>query len=245
MTDGKEAMFRRVERRATVHMQHGYLARRKVRQEMSRFHFEVGYAITTAAEVEDAIAESVLTACLLLWQGLSIHDEVDTCEPEQQGLVVLAGDYDSSKYYYILSELGDSALLYALSEAVVLINEAKMTLTTEASRLSSSDYMRLMKVVEGQLLKALAMYYLGKNSTWMTYIDSLVQAHIVRDELLVRRVKRNFTVRQASEWLENSIEQIETGISTTPSGPLYRFMVEYFAPIQETVRHLHLAEGKG
>lgn len=238
-------MFRRIERRAHVHMHHDYLALREVRQSISRFHFEVGYAITTAAQVDDATAESVLTAFLLLRQALSIHDDVDTCRPEQQGLVVLAGDYDSSKYYYILGHIGDSSLLYTLCEAVVEINEAKMTLLSEAARLSSSDYMRLMKIVEGQLLKTLATHYLGANGNWMTYIDSLVQAHIVQDELLARRVKRNFTVRQASEWLESSMEQLETGASISSTSPLYRFMIEYFAPIQETVRHLHLAEGKG
>lgn len=238
-------MFERVQRRATSQMHHGYLALRQVRQTISRFHFDVGYAITSAAQVDERTTESVLTAFLVLRQGLSIHDGVDTCAPEKQGLVVLAGDYDSSKYYYILGQIGDSALLHALCEAVVQINEAKMTLLSQQTSLSSVEYMRLMKVIEGQLLRALANHYLGQDGTWMTYIDSLVQAHIVQDELMARRAQRNFTDRQASEWLVSSIEQVETTGPASLTSPLYNFLIEYFAPIQETVRHLHLAEGKG
>ncbi|GMA55741.1 hypothetical protein GCM10025858_02440 [Alicyclobacillus sacchari] len=89
MTDSKEAMFRRVERKALTHMHHDYLTTRKVRQAVSRFHFDAGYAILSAAAVKDDEIEQVLTALLLLEQGLSIHDDVDRCQSSDQGLIVL------------------------------------------------------------------------------------------------------------------------------------------------------------
>lgn len=242
MTDGKETMFRRVERLATQHMQHAYLARRHVKQAVSRFHFDVGYAILTAAGLPEEDIEKVLTAVLLVEQGLSIHDEVDSRPSDQQGLVVLAGDHNSSKYYYILAELGDSALMFALCDAVARVNEAKMTLLCDGHALSSAEYMRIMEIVEGQLLKSLATYYLGEHDAWMTYVESLVQAHIVKDELLARRANHNFSVRQASEWLTNSKQRVDTMGMNSPFGPIYSFLMEYVGPIQETVKHLHLAE---
>ncbi|SDW96035.1 Heptaprenyl diphosphate synthase (HEPPP synthase) subunit 1 [Alicyclobacillus hesperidum] len=245
MTDSKEAMFRRVERKALTHMHHGYLTIRNVRQAVSRFHFDAGYAILSAAAVKDDEVEQVLTALLLLEQGLSIHDDVDRCQSSDQGLIVLAGDYDSSKYYYILAGVGDSALMFSLCEAVVQINEAKMALLLSTAPLSTNEYMRLMKVVEGQLLKALACHYLGEDGQWMLHIDSLVQAYIVQDELRAHRFSKRLTTRQASEWLSHSLEQLEMVAGGALTNPLYSFLVEYFGPIRETVRDLQLAEGKG
>lgn len=245
LTDGKEMMFRRVERSATEHMHHGYLALRKVRQSVSRFHFDAGYAILSAAAVDLSETEQVLTALLLLQQGLSIHDHVDEYTDDVRGLIVLAGDHNSSKYYYILAELGDSGIMFALCEAVASMNEAKMILSRERKSISSGEYMSLMETIEGGLLRALATYYLGQSGTWTMHISSLVQAHIVQSELISRHVTQHFTVRQASEWLADSLERVVKQPSTSLVGPLYTFFVEYFNPIQETVEHLHLAEGKG
>ncbi|WAH35099.1 heptaprenyl diphosphate synthase component 1 [Alicyclobacillus dauci] len=243
MTDCKESLFRRVERRAMEHMHHDYLASRRISQSVSRFHFDVGYAILTAADVTESEIEEVLAAVLLLEQGLSIHDHVDEWEGEKQSLIVLAGDYDSSKYYFLLAGLNQSRLMYVLCDAVARINEAKMTIVLEGGRLSSQDYMGLMGIVRGELLKALASYYLGEDGAWLTHVQSLVQAHVVQDELLARRSKHNFTIRQASEWLSDSMDRVVTLPSTALVGPLYNFLVEYFRPIQETVEHMHLAEG--
>lgn len=244
MTDGKEIMFRRVERRAKEHMHHEYLALRKVRQTVSRFHFDAGYAILTAADVDEHKQEQVLTALLLLEQALSIHDKIDDTSNELRGLIVLAGDRDSSKYYDILAELGDSGVMFSLCEAVARINEAKMTLFCEPDAMTSPEYMRLMQTVQGGLLQALATYYLGDSGTWMTHINSLVQAHIVQNELISKEATKNFTIHQASEWLADSMERVVTLPSTSLVGPLYSYLIEYFNPIQKTVEHLHLAEGK-
>ncbi|GMA60835.1 hypothetical protein GCM10025859_12750 [Alicyclobacillus fastidiosus] len=243
MTDCKESLLRRVERLAQRHMQHEYLLTSQIRQSVSRFHFDVGYAILSAADVSDSEMEQVLTAVLILEQGLSIHDEVDTSPAEKQGLVVLAGDYDSSKYYFLLAQLSDSALMYALCDAVARVNEAKMTISVDGNRLSSQEYMRLMGIVQGQLLHALANHYLGETGFWTTHIESLVQAHIVQNELLARRAHHNFTVRQASEWLSDSMQRMGTMPATALVGPLYNFLVEYFQPIQRTVEDLSWAEG--
>lgn len=243
MTDCRENLFRRVERLAIQHMHQDYLAARQISQSVSRFHFDVGYAILTAAEVNEAELEQVLMAVLLLDQGLSIHNQIDICPIEQRELIVLAGDYDSSKYYFLLARLNNSRLMHTLCDAVAEINEAKMTIVANGMDLSSQEYLRLREIVCGQLLRALARHYLGESGAWTTHVDSLVQAHVVKDEILTRNYTRNFSIQQASRWLDDSMERVITMPSTSHEGPLYTYLVEYFQPIRQTVEHLHVSEG--
>ncbi|WP_230087913.1 heptaprenyl diphosphate synthase component 1 [Alicyclobacillus mali (ex Roth et al. 2021)] len=200
MTDAREAMFQRVTRCAKAHMDHDYLAKRKVRQAVSPFHFDLGYAILQSAAVPESEAERVLTAVLLLEQGLSIHDEIDEWGAEQQGLVVLAGDYDSSKYYLILAELGDRQLMHELCEAVVRINEAKMDLLM-ASPLSLDVYMERMSTIEAELLRALVRHYHPNSGAWMAQVDEAVRNHILAGGARVRVFTRGTVSSRAREGL--------------------------------------------
>jgi len=185
LTDAREAMFQRVARCAKAHMDHEYLAKRKVRQAVSPFHFDLGYAILQSAAVPDVEAERVLTAVLLLEQGLSIHDEIDEWRAAEQGLVVLAGDYDSSKYYLILAELGDRRLMHELCEAVVRINEAKMDLLM-ASPLSLDVYVERMSTIEAELLRALVRHYHPDPGPWMAKVEEAVRHHVLAGGAKVR-----------------------------------------------------------
>lgn len=164
-------------------MHHDYLALCQINQSVSRFHFDVGYAILTAADVTEPEVEQVLTALLLLEQALSIHNRVDSCSEDTRGLVVLAGDYDSSKYFFLLAQLEVHELLHTLCEAVARINEAKMTIALGSKRLSVQNYRALMNVVRGELLRALASHYLGADDFWTSHVESLVEAHVMQLEM--------------------------------------------------------------
>ncbi len=191
-------MFQRVTRCAKAHMDHDYLAKRKVRQAVSPFHFNLGYAILRAAAVPDSEAERVLTAVLLLEQGLSIHDEIDEWGTAEQGLVVLAGDYDSSKYYLLLAELGDRKLMHELCEAVVRINEAKMDLLM-ASPLSLDVYMERMSTIEAELLRALVRHYHSNPEPWMARVEEAVRHRILAGGAKVRAFTRGQTSGRSRE----------------------------------------------
>lgn len=242
LSERKEAMFRRIEHLAQQHMHHDYLERRLVDQSVSRFHFDVGYAILTSASVEVHEMEQVLTAVLLLEQGLSIHDDIDNASAMQQPLLVLAGDYDSSKYYYILAQLNQTRLIHGLCDAVAKVNEAKMRVALQPE-LSVQEYMWLMGIVQGQLLSALAIHYLGEDGIWLTHIQSLIQAHVVETEIIVRKERSYITLGQASEWLAGSLKRISKLPTSDLVVPLHTFVIEYFQPLQRIVQDLQLAEG--
>lgn len=242
LTVGKEDMFQRVDHLAQQHMYHHYLAQCGIRQSVSRFHFDVSYAILAAAKIQPHEMEQVLTAVLLLEQGLSIHDRVDDENQLHQPLIVLAGDYDSSKYYYILARLNQSRLVHRLCEAVAAVNEAKIRIVTE-TELANEEYLWLMEIVAGKLLSALALHCFGENDIWSSNIKSLVRAYVVQTELTIRKGRSHITAGQASEWLKGSFNHVNSVASNELVEPLYHFAVEYFQPLQRIVEDMRLAEG--
>lgn len=235
-------LFQEVNRRVQQHMSHPYLDACEIRQSVSRFHFDVAYAILEGARVPMDEILRVLEAVLLLHQGLSIHDEVDQSSTLHRQLFVLAGDYNSSQYYYILAQLGNFTLLSTLCDAVVKLNEAKMSIVMNSGRLSPQEYMLLQEKIQGSLLYALAEYFLGTKGPWNEQVQSLVKAYVVQDEITVSRMG-HFTLRQAYEWLSDSMETVLTMPSNTFVGPLYNFLLEYFHPVKKKVESLNFAEG--
>ena len=128
MPNTRNLLFETIEKRVNAYTSHPYLRACQVSQSVSRFHFEVTYAILTAANVNDETLEEVLKAILLLEQGLSVHDTVDKNAGMLRQLTVLTGDFSSSQYYSVLARMGNFRLLYRLSMAITRINSAKMKL---------------------------------------------------------------------------------------------------------------------
>jgi heptaprenyl diphosphate synthase len=243
MPNARNLLFENIEERVRAYTQHPYLHACQVPQTVSRFHFDVANAILVAAGVDESTTESVLEAVLLLEQGLSMHDHVNVRSGILRQLTVLAGDYNSSQYYYILSRIGDLKLMGTLSDAVVRINEAKMELREFGDRVDSETYLRLQETIHGKLLVALAERYLGTTGAWTSYIQSLVKAYVLQGEMASFNAPRFFTFRQAYDWLTDSLERVRMMPSNTLVGPIYNFLVEYFLSVQNKLESLNFVEG--
>ncbi len=243
MANTSNLLFEAIEEQVHAYVGHPFLRACQVPQTVSRFHFEVANAILTAGNVDESTAKSVLEALLLLEQGLSVHDEVDKRTGRLRQLTVLAGDYNSSQYYYILTRVGDFELINRLSGAIIRINEAKMKLSQFGDQVDSETYLNLQEKVHGDLLIALAEHYLGDNGTWVAHIHSLVKAYILQGEMVSLKAPRFFTFRQAYDWLTDSLERFRSMPSNAIVSPIYNFLVEYFLSIQSTLETLNLVEG--
>jgi heptaprenyl diphosphate synthase len=243
MPNTRNLLFETIEERVRAYIGHPHLRACQVPQTVSRFHFDVANAVMVAADVKEATAEGVLEAVLLLEQGLSMHDDVDARTGALKQLTVLAGDYNSSQYYYILARLGDFELMHHLSEAIVRINEAKMKLRQFEDQVDSETYFNLEEIIQGDLLVTLAEHYLGADSASVSYIHSLVKAYVLQGEMAAYSAPRFFTFRQAYDWLSDSLERVRTMPSNSLVGPIYNFLVEYFLSIQNKLETLNFAEG--
>jgi hypothetical protein len=174
--------FEEVDSRVRAYMHHPFMASANVQQSVSRFHFDVAYAILSKADVPPERAQSIIESILLLQEGLSIHDDVDQGVNLRRQLYVLSGDYSSSRYYWVLARIGEHVLLQKLSQAVIRINEAKMWLLENAA-LSEEESMKLREVVTGELLYALADHFLPPSDELKPHVRSLVKAHIHKRRL--------------------------------------------------------------
>ena len=221
-------------------MQHDFLDENQIRQSVSRFHYDVAQAILETVELSVDAKLNILSAVLLLQQGLAIHDDVDTVSVRCRQLSVLAGDYNSSQYYYLLARIADGDLLMHLSRAVIQVNEAKMAILNTPS-LSAERYLNLHMQIQGSLLVALAQRFLPPSGGWKQEIDSLVKAYIVQGELSTRNVPKNFTLRQGYEWLTETMERIL--VSSSAMSPLYNVVVDYLYPMKKSMENVTFAEG--
>lgn len=208
-----------------------FLERCGILPQASRFHFEVGAAILTAAGVPKEEAEEILTALLLLQEGLSIHDDIEEQVGRQRQLYVLTGDFGSSQYFYVLAHLGDGSLLYQLCDAVVRINEAKMTLLELPSEASADVRFSLHNAVEGELLYALVKRYLPGNNLWQAQIESLVRAYVLKEvpsvtNLIVLPERQRYT------WFEETLERLLKLQKNSGLAPISNLFVDYFRSLQ-------------
>jgi heptaprenyl diphosphate synthase len=243
MAEMNQIRFEPVERRVKEYIHHTYLDKAQVHPSTSRFHFGVASAILQAASVNVNQSQRVLEAVLLLQQGLAIHDDVDDLPDLKRQLHVLAGDYCSSQYYWILARIEDPDLLDALCEAVVDINEAKMAWYGPTGTISSEQYMELQEVIQGQLLYALADYYLPEPTAWRIHIQSLIRAYVVTEEVSHRKNPKYFTLRQAYEWVTDSTDRVLHAQANVIIQPILQFVMEYLAPIQNMLESQTFAEG--
>jgi len=225
------------------YMSHPYLQACHIRQSVSHFHFDVAHVILQVAHVPVEKMKLILESVLLLEQGLSIHDDVDEAENVQRQLTVLSGDYNSSHYYFVLSQLEDASLLHVLSEAVARINEAKMTLVRHTGSLRPDEYMALYEEVNGALLHALATYYLGHANAEFPQIAPLIRAYVLGEEMKNPRNTRLFTFRQSYEWLSECMERAVGLPANAILGPISTLVMEYLTPLRARFESLNLAEG--
>lgn len=241
ITETNQFLFDDVEQRVQAYIQHPYLVSNKVRQSVSRFHFDVLSAILQNARVDLGEAHKVMDAALLLQHGLSVHDEVETPASLVRQLIVLAGDYSSSHYYRVLARLGNTSLMAKLCEAVVKINEAKTSLYTRRGSITSDDYMQLLLTIHGELLFSVTRYYALDQKFWLPYVESLVRAYIVHQEMIYNRELTHFTLKQAYGWLSDAMDRLVNQASSKFE-PVSSFLMESFVLVQNTLEGQTLAE---
>lgn len=99
-----------------------------------------------------------VVATILVQAALDTHDKVsegplvDELENKKRQLTVLAGDYYSSLYYYLLSRINDVALIKVLAKSIQQINESKMNVYKKHVHATSED----VKIIDSSLLQNIA-----------------------------------------------------------------------------------------
>ena len=170
-------------------MEHAYLSRFLSAPNLERLQMILAEALVRAAGLPPRVANTVISALLLIYHGLAVHDEIETLaardDERYRQLGVLAGDYYSSKYYRLLAEAGEIALIGQFARAVQEVNEARAELERDPSdfSLKAERYQQLQETIHSALLHSLRMHVLPDQPQWATLITELVRAQTLSREL--------------------------------------------------------------
>ncbi|WP_083910637.1 heptaprenyl diphosphate synthase component 1 [Effusibacillus pohliae] len=163
-------------------MNHAFLTDRIGLPELERFQLTTAAAILQTAGCSQDETELVSTVLLLVYHGLSVHEQIDQPHSDVQSrqLKVLAGDYYSSKFFYLLAADGKIELIGLFAEAIARVNEAKAEkLSLFKQPVSTDKYLSLSERIEGELLYVLCSHYLHSRPEINDIVRLLVRTHVL------------------------------------------------------------------
>lgn len=111
---------------------------------------------------KDHVNQYILIA-LLVQAALDTHETISTnkltCNEskKKRQLTVLAGDYYSSLYYFLLSELKDIQMINTLAKSIQEVNESKMNIYI-SNNSSVTNSIEDIKIIESSVLQKVADY---------------------------------------------------------------------------------------
>lgn len=147
--------------------------------------------------VEIEKIKKYLVSTLLIQIGLDCHEEVTLLkldtekEIRTRQLSVLAGDFYSSKYYYLLAHMEDIELIRGLARSIYDINVAKTLLYTTAGQ-DAEGALRLRNQIDSALyVSFIPRFDRGSERVdWLVMMQQFILVERLMDELLSYRMAR-------------------------------------------------------
>lgn len=181
--------------------------------------------------------EQYIITTMLVQIALDTHDLVTLTEDDDdqetvrnRQLTVLAGDYYSGLYYYLLSQLDDIPMIHTLAGAIKEINELKMELYYKDVE-SFQEFLNGLKKVESLLIQRVASY-VQKSSINDMAGEWLLAKRLIEEKRSYQQGKFSpllhvLMTRQSSlgggqvmvnieRMLQNNIHKLEASVSQLP-----------------------------
>lgn len=138
----------------------------------------------------------------LVQLGMDTHDMIDTDlgkrsmrEMRARQLKVLAGDYFSSRFYYLLAQAGQIDMVSRISGAVCEVNRLKVNLYTKMKQLkvTAEDYLNQMIQLKSELFAIFQPFLDGALSRqWPELLHHVSKCELVVEELQRSESPANF-----------------------------------------------------
>ncbi len=137
---------------------HPFLSRHLKEPALDMDKLKLLILILQRLDINQKVRRQSITAAMLVQTALELHDEVrefasgeDEKMLRDRQLTVLAGDYYSGLYYFILSDLGDIKLIKALAEGIKHVNDQKIRLGQKTAA-GPEELLDCLRKIESSLL---------------------------------------------------------------------------------------------
>jgi len=156
-----------------------------------------------------------IVATTLVQMALDTHDHVqitnkleqDETDVTTRQLTVLAGDYYSALYYFLLSEIDDIHIIRVLASAIKEVNEYKMQLYDMVGH-SFSHYMTLLHKIDTTLLTHVAADI--DQSFLSNVTNQILQTHhLISQQQTIQSGKQSLII---NDWLEYAISDTKQSV---------------------------------
>ncbi|MGN1385571.1 MAG: heptaprenyl diphosphate synthase component 1 [Bacillus sp. (in: firmicutes)] len=206
-------------------------------------------------DLTDQERDQIIAATMLVQIALDIHDHIPASTTINDGeslqehqLTVLAGDYYSGLYYYILSKLERIELIRLLAEGIKDINEKKMILQQSAFADEEALYSAVLTIQSSLVLKVAECF---SKSQFREFIEQYLlmctlikhREHFIAQEdsflfdslscLIFNKPAKNLVEHESNElllsvdkriaWLHSACSQ-SLLTSFSPNSSLYRIL---------------------
>lgn len=149
------------------------------------------YSLLKSTNVHSEQVKHYVVTIMLVQIALDTHEKVSTKEGietngfhKRRQLTVLAGDYYSGLYYYLLSMNHDILLIRALAEGIKEINEQKIKLYQQAYE-TIDEIMHSITTIESALIQKVCNHF---------HLESCKP--FVRNVLAINRLKKEYACYQ-------------------------------------------------
>ncbi|PGA26678.1 heptaprenyl diphosphate synthase [Bacillus cereus] len=161
------------------------------------------YGALKSANLHIEQIEHYVVTIMLVQIALDTHERVSNKAGEEEiefhkcrQLTVLAGDYYSGLYYYLLSMNRDIVLIRALAEGIKEINEHKIMLYQKAHE-TTDDIMKSIVMIESALLQKTCDHF--QLSHWKPFIIYVLGGNRLQKEIQLYADKQDSPVFQAMQ----------------------------------------------
>ncbi|HDR7134815.1 TPA: heptaprenyl diphosphate synthase component 1 [Bacillus cereus] len=161
------------------------------------------YSALKSANLHIEQIEHYVVTIMLVQIALDTHERVSNKAGEEEiefhkcrQLTVLAGDYYSGLYYYLLSMNRDIVLIRALAEGIKEINEHKIMLYQKAHE-TTDDIMKSIATIESALLQKTCDHF--QLSHWKPFITYVLGGNRLQKEIQLYADKQHSPVFQAMQ----------------------------------------------
>lgn len=162
------------------HANHDVLTRYVEHPPISLLRMKLLYLFLSQLGLAKAMIHRYIVTSTLIQLGLDSHEKVEKRKDgtlhatRTQQLTVLAGDFFSSRYYYLLSLCEDVRGIRQLAGSIEKINELKMKLYRETG-IKAEEYLQKKTEIESDLILSFVDGMVGeKKEIWRSFIFQMV-----------------------------------------------------------------------